>query len=346
MRNLSRRFVPSLLLCVLVLSSGSIFNNAPEKVVPKRTGSMPSTYDFVHDPSMAKDGNTYYVFSTGDPNVNNGNIQIRASQDLKHWSYLGTVFSMIPTWLTNQVPGIVNIWAPDVSYFKGHYQIFYAGSTFGSNSSVIALATNKTLNPKSKLYHWVDRGMVLQSSPADNWNAIDPNFILDSKGKPWLVFGSFWSGIKLVQLNDKLRAIGTLHSLVYRPKPPDAVEAPFIISHNSYYYLFVSFGFCCRGVNSTYRIMMGRSQNITGPYVDEKGNSMMNGGGTLLLGNQGSMIGPGGQSVLTSNGKSYMIYHYYDALAGGNAKLQIRMIYWTKKGWPVLGGPIVPVPNE
>lgn len=119
---------------------------------------------------------------TGDPNVNNGNIQIRASQDLKHWSYLGTVFPAILIWLTNQVPGITNIWAPDVSYYKGHYQLFYAGSTFGSNSSMIALVTNKTLNPKSEMYHWVDRGMVLNSSLV-----LDSNCLNSSAVKTYLV---------------------------------------------------------------------------------------------------------------------------------------------------------------
>ncbi len=306
-------------------------------------------YDFVYDPSIIKQGKTWYVFSTGDPQglVGNGNIQIRSSTNLVNWTFDGTMFKQIPQWINDDVGPLQNLWAPDVSYYRDRYQVYYAGSSFGTNNSVIALATNKTLNPKSKNYHWVDHGLVFRSwSGVDNYNAIDPNFVLDASGHPWLAFGSFWSGIKLVRLNPKTRKPAKnphVYSIAQRAAP-DALEAASIVYHDHYYYLFASFGFCCRGVNSTYTIHVGRSRRITGPYVDESGKPLMNGGGTRLLGNQGDMVGPGGQTVYTHHGKFYMVYHFYDVAEEGAAKLQIRRVFWTKQGWPKLGPIIIKPP--
>lgn len=306
-----------------------------------------TTYRFVHDPTMIREGKQYYVFSTGDPNgkIGNGNIQIRTSLNLTHWKYDGTVFKNMPHWIRKAYPKIINLWAPDILYYNGTYHLYYVASSFGSNHSVIALATNKTLNPDSPNYHWIDDGPVLESVKADDWNAIDPNLTVDQTGQPWLSFGSFWSGIKIVRLN---RATGMtssqqprIYSLVKRAKQPDAVEASNIIFHNGYYYLFTSFGLCCRGVNSTYRIMVGRSKSIRGPYVDQSGVPMLHGGGTLVLGNQGNMIGPGGQSVYKDGRTYFLVYHYYDAGDFGAAKLQIRRLYWNASGWIQVGPPLV-----
>ena len=155
---------------------------------------------FVHDPSMAREGGTYYLFSTGDPagTIGNGNIQIRTSTDLRHWTYNGTVFADKPAWITAALGSIPNLWAPDISYFGGLWHLYYAGSSFGSNNSVIGLATTPTLDPHSPRYHWTDDGLVFRSSTADDYNAIDPSLVNGPSGTKWLVFGSFWSGIKLV----------------------------------------------------------------------------------------------------------------------------------------------------
>ncbi|MCL6443955.1 MAG: arabinan endo-1,5-alpha-L-arabinosidase [Alicyclobacillus sp.] len=298
-------------------------------------------YDFVHDPSMIKEGGKYYLFSTGDPNgaVGGGSIQIRVSEDMVHWKYEGTVFNGIPGWIKRDIPGVVNLWAPDIHYYRGWYWLYYAASTFGSNDSIIALAVNKTLDPSSRDYKWIDKGIVIRSTESDNYNAIDPNMVIDSSGHPWLAFGSFWSGIKIVQLNPetgKPSPGSHIYSIAERPTPPDAIEAPSIIYKKPYYYLFASFDFCCRGVNSTYNIRVGRATQITGPYVDEHGKSMLDGGGTQLLASEGDMIGPGGQDVVEIGGKYYMVYHFYDADDNGNPKLQIRQVSWVN-GWPRLG---------
>lgn len=304
-------------------------------------------YDFVHDPTIIREGETYYVFSTGDPNgiVGNGNIQIRSSTDLVHWQYRGTVFSKIPDWITKTVGSLQNLWAPDISYFDGLYHLYYAGSSFGTNNSVIALATTKTLNPTSPNYHWVDKGLVIQSTSADDWNAIDPNAVVDSSGRAWLAFGSFWSGIKLVRLNKSLgKPISTtphVYSIATRTQPPDAIEASSITYRDHYYYLFVSFDLCCRGVNSTYHVVVGRSKNIGGPYVDKSGRSLLEGGGSPFLANiDGNMVGQGGESVYRDGNQYLVAYHYYDYADNGNARLQIRRVTWTKSGWPIAGKPL------
>ena len=84
--------------------------------------STADQYTFVHDPSMAEEGGTYYVFSTGDPAgaIGNGNIQVRTSRDLRDWTYAGTVFATKPAWITSMLGNIPNLWAPDVSYLMAY----------------------------------------------------------------------------------------------------------------------------------------------------------------------------------------------------------------------------------
>src|SRR5262249_46584935 len=150
-------------------------------------------------------------------------------------------------------------------------------------------ATNLTLDPSSPAYRWVDRGEVVESKPGrNNWNAIDPQLVFDGQGQPWLAFGSQWGGIKLAQIDPfSGKLVGgvlprALRLLASRPgsKP---IEAPFIVARGGLYYLFVSFDLCCMGAASTYRIMVGRSPSILGPYLDRTGKPMTRGGGTLVL---------------------------------------------------------------
>lgn len=288
----------------------------------------------IHDPVMAKEGDTYYVFSTGS------RIVVICSRDMVTWEWCGRVFEEVPTWLTEAVPGVGDLWAPDISYRNGKWYLYYAGSTFGSNRSVIGLATNKTLNRDDPDYQWVDEGLVLQSGPGDDWNAIDPNLALDEQGQPWLAFGSFWSGIKMRKVDaatGKLAADDRLYDLASRRGTgTDAIEAPFIARHGDYYYLFASFDQCCQGTESTYNVRVGRSSAITGPYLDRAGKPMMEGGGTLILSAYGRWRGPGHNGLYVEDGTFWMPYHAYDALTVGISKLRIESIAWDAEGWPSL----------
>jgi arabinan endo-1,5-alpha-L-arabinosidase len=316
-----------------------------------QAAGVPDPYVFVHDPSMARESGTYYLFSTGDPasKIGNGNIQIRTSRNLRQWAYAGTVFADQPAWITAAVGSIPNLWAPDISFFGGLWHLYYAGSSFGSNNSVIGLATTPTLDPGSPRYHWADRGLVFRSTSSDDFNAIDPSLVRGADGGKWLAFGSFWSGIKLLPLDaatgKPASAAPAVDSLAQRPAP-DAEEGAGITFHDGYYYLFVSFDFCCQGIGSSYRIMVGRSPSVSGPYVDPSGTSMMNSGGMELQGSDEGMIGPGSSSVYQDGSRSYLVYHYYDAFENGDPWVQVRPLVWTSSGWPVTGQPLTPVPGS
>jgi arabinan endo-1,5-alpha-L-arabinosidase len=281
----------------------------------------------VHDPSMirAADG-TYYLFST-----HNG-IEIRSSADRVAFTLAGSVLRNGATW-ASAYGNIHDLWAPDVSYHNGTYWLYFSVSSFGSNHSAIGLATSSTAAPGS----WHDQGLVYASQSAGNFNAIDPSLSVDSGGRWWLSLGSFWSGIKMIQIDPATgKQAGwntTRYSIAQRPSP-DAEEASYVYPHGGYYYLFVSFDYCCRGVNSTYRIMVGRSARPTGPYVDESGTPMAAGGGTQILASHGYVIGPGGQSVMHDAGGDLLLYHYYAANANGTPELGINLLGWDSAGWP------------
>ena len=170
---------------------------------------------FTHDPSIAKDGETYYVFATGKA-PDGGQFPIRCSTDLHQWKLCGHVFDAIPQWIQQRSPGTKELWAPDISHEHGEYRLYYAYSLFGVNTSGIGLATNRTLDRSSPQYTWVDKGLVLESKATDDFNAIDPNYVQDEQGRAWLAFGSFWTGIKMRKLDAStgLRATGRYEDLL------------------------------------------------------------------------------------------------------------------------------------
>lgn len=287
----------------------------------------------VHDPSLIKQGDTYVLFSTG------GKIPIRRSSDLTTWQRGADALPEIPAWATEIVPEHKGCWAPDIAYFDGEYHLYYSVSTFGKNRSCIGLATNVTLDSADPGYAWKDQGEVIRSRPMiDDYNAIDPHIVLSADGQPWMSFGSFWNGIYLSRLDLTTgKPIGQLIHIAGRNR--GAIEAPFIVRHEKFYYLFVSFDFCCKGVDSTYKIMVGRSERVEGPYVDHQGRSLVDGGGTLLLASHQNVRGPGHNAVLTDNGRDWLVHHAYDATRQGRPMLQVRPLLWSDNGWPLAGEP-------
>jgi arabinan endo-1,5-alpha-L-arabinosidase len=322
-----------LLLCAAVCSADLLRKQSGSQVLSLQGDISP-----VHDPTIIRQGTTYYVFATN--RFNQKLIPIFCSQDLQQWKFCGNVFEKVPEWAMQEIPGTRGIWAPDISYVDGEYRLYYAVSTFGSNRSVIGLITNKTLDSKSPDYKWIDKGLVVGSTKEDDFNAIDPAQVEDLQGNSWLAFGSFWSGIKLRKLD---RATGKLadddtkfHAIASRrPLDPPAIEGPAIIRHDGYYYLFVSFDFCCRGKDSTYKIVVGRAKEITGPYVDQRGKPMMMGGGTALFQGSNNWSGAGGQSVLNDSSGDILAFHSYSKVTG-KATLMISRLSW-KNGWPEPG---------
>ncbi len=292
----------------------------------------------VHDPVIIREGDTYYVFNTVGKYIG-----IRTSKDLKTWKDAGGVFKEIPAWAKQAIPGTDGIWAPDISYVDGQFRLYYSVSTFGSNRSAIGLATSPTLGAKAK---WTDRGQVVMSTKESDFNAIDPNFVIDAQGGHWLSLGSFWTGIKLFPLDKKTGKVvqgAKPYSIASRPAPaggPAPVEAPFIIPRGGWYYLIVSYDYCCKGVNSTYYTVVGRSKSITGPYLGKDGSPLMQGGGSILLRadlqEQQRFRGPGHAGAFTDkDGTTYLVYHAYDKQADGKPTLRIAPMRWDAEGWPV-----------
>jgi arabinan endo-1,5-alpha-L-arabinosidase len=290
----------------------------------------------IHDPStIVECGGTYWVFGTGR------GILSRFSRDLVEWRAGPSVFDSPPAWTTNLVAGHRGrFWAPDLISLNGRYLLYYSVSSWGSRNSAIGLASNPTLDPASPRYHWEDRGLVIRSSEQDDHNAIDPSVMLDPGGRLWLAFGSFWSGIKLVELDPRsglrIDPNAPLRALAWN----EAIEAPCLWQRGDLYYLFVNWGLCCRGTNSTYNIRVGRSHQVTGPYVDQDGVDLLHGGGSLVLETVGGDIGPGHAGLLHQGGADRLSYHYYSRANNGRAMLGIRSLRWSTNGWPEVLAPV------
>ena len=306
----------------------------------------------VHDPVMAKEGDTYYIYATGM------GIQQMTSKDRKTWTVLPQpVMTVIPGWTTDSVPGFgSHVWAPDVIQWHGRWWMAYSCSTFGKNGSSIGLLSSRSLAANL----WKDEGCIVCShdwkvdgegkTSGDNWNAIDPNFVIDDKDNPWLVWGSFWDGIQLARLDTTMHLATKPMTIARRYSPDDqnaaenptsrfagrnAIEAPFIFRHGDYYYLFVSWDYCCRGAKSNYRVAVGRSKQVSGPYLDRNGKDMLVGGGTIFLeGDKKEWEAAGHCAAYTFDGEDVFICHGYSATHNGAAMLIQRPISWTADGWP------------
>ncbi|MEP9401935.1 arabinan endo-1,5-alpha-L-arabinosidase [Sphingomonas sp. VNH70] len=296
----------------------------------------------VHDPAIIKDGNTYYLFATGAVGDREGLLATRTSTDLTAWTWRGAAYTALPAWATTAVPGTTGIWAPDIVKRGGEYRLYYSVSTFGKNQSAIGLTTNNALNLNAPAAGWTDKGAVIQSQTTDNFNAIDPAVFTDADGREWMAFGSFWTGIKMVRLDPatglRLASDRTIYPLATRPAP-GAIEAPFVIRRGDYYYLFASFDECCKGADSTYNTVVGRSKTVTGPYLDKAGTSMLDGGGTTVLasgrGTGARYVGRGHVAVLQEATGDHIVYHAYDTQRNGAPTLQIQKLNWDADGWPV-----------
>ena len=284
------------------------------------------------DPSdVVKCKNEYWVFYTGR------GVPSYHSKDLAHWVPGPAVFNTPPEWIAHTVPENRDMiyWAPDVMKVGDRYLLYYSVSSMGKMTSAIGLATNPTLDPNDPACHWTDQGPVVQSHEGGDFNTIDPALFQDDDGSLWLTFGSYWSGIKLVQLDPltgkRLNPDAPLIPLAYN----GSIEASYLCKHAGYYYLFVNWGACCQGPRSTYNIRIGRSKLITGPYLDKNGVDMLQHGGSLFLGHRGPLIGPGHAGTLVDQDKSWFTCDFEgDLRMGGQATLAISPLQWQADGWP------------
>ncbi|HYP17921.1 MAG TPA: family 43 glycosylhydrolase, partial [Opitutus sp.] len=226
-----------------------------------------------HDPSIIREGSMWWIFETGP------GLPIKYSNNGTAWSQGVRMFNSEKSWWRTYAPRMrsLEVWAPDIQRFGSRTWCYYSVSEFGTNNSAIGLMSCTSIAAGD----WRDDGLVISSrSGAQSYNAIDPNLTVDASGNPWLVFGSWFSGIQIVRLNTStMKPTGTIYNIARRS---GGIEGPSIVYANGYYYLFVSIDRCCQGASSTSKIAYGRSTSITGPYVDRNGASMMNGAATVL----------------------------------------------------------------
>lgn len=317
--------------------------NGEERKIREFVTSNP----MVHDPVMAKEDGVYHIFATGM------GIQRMTSKDRKDWQVKAMpVMTVMPKWTRDSVPGFdKHVWAPDIIRWHNKWWLAYSCSTFGKNGSAIGLLSAAKLDSPI----WNDEGCIVASREnRDNWNAIDPNFVIDDNDTPWMVWGSFWDGIQIVRLDttmhvakgEKPRTLARRYApgtTTAEPNPTsahagtNAIEAPFVMKHQGYYYLFVSWDYCCRGSKSNYRVAVGRSKNVDGPYLDKRSNDMLNGGGTVLLeGDKKQYEATGHCAAYSIDGKDIFICHGYSTEMKGAPVLIQREIRWTDDGWPEL----------
>jgi arabinan endo-1,5-alpha-L-arabinosidase len=227
--------------------------------------------------------------------------------------------------------------APDVIHLGDRYYLYIAANIGAQPKAAVNMIWSKTLDPDSPDYKWEEGGVVAPSDGVEDSNAIDPGVFLDpNDGRLWLVYGSYFGYIRLVQLDPK-----TGKRLNPNDKPRDLAincEASDMIFHDGWYYLLATHGSCCRGADSGYNIRVGRAKKITGPFLDNDGVDMIQGGGKFFLGSSGRVIGPGhfGLLDLGEGVQKFSTHYEADLDRGGASVLDIRPLLW-KDGWPVAG---------
>lgn len=275
-----------------------------------------------HDPTLlVGDDGVLHVFTTGP-----GIQRLRSSDGGKTWQRGAPLFTTPPAWWADAVPDHkgLDVWAPKLFQHAGRTWVLYSISTFGKNRSAIGLASSTSPDATD----WRDEGLVVQSRAGDDFNAIDPDLMRDRDGRLWMTYGSFWNGIRLTELDaTTLRPIGETRFIARNKR---GIEAPTLARRGDWVYLFVSHDLCCRGVQSTYNIRVGRARDVGGPFVDRDGRPMLDGGGTLIEAGGPRWKGPGHQDVVDD----VIVRHAYDAEDGGKPHLRLSRLNWPADGWP------------
>jgi len=288
----------------------------------------------MHDPStiVLHDGK-FYAYGTG------GGLPISISDDGWTWRRAGSLMQALPGGRPGAdviARGGNNTWAPDVIRSGDKYFVYYSAPGTQPKAA-IGLLVGRTLDPNSPDYKWEDGGPVVWSDGVEDSNAIDPGVFRDpTNGSLWLTYGSYFGYIRLVELNPK-----TGQRANPATKPINVAingEASIMIFRDGWYYLLMTRGSCCAGTNSSYHIRMGRSRKVTGPFVDNLGIDMLQGGGKLFLASGGRFIGPGhfGLLELGDGVQKFSMHYEADLDRGGISVLDIRPLLW-RDGWPVAG---------
>lgn len=301
---------PLIMAAVLLIADKSYQNPVLNKNCPDPT--------VIH----TEDG-WFYLIST----ESHHQLPIYKSHNLVDWTFAASAFTR------EERPHFVHhgaIWAPDINYINGKYVLYYAMSTWGGEweAGIGVAVSDAPAGP----YHEAKK--LLSSKEIGIKNCIDPFFIHDN-GRNYLFWGSF-SGIYGMELTND----GT--ALMSGSKPVQVagtfMEATYIHKHGDYYYLFGSAGTCCNGERSTYRITVGRSKDLFGPYVDRRGKRLLDNNYELVLHKGNGFVGPGHNAEIITDkvGNDWMLYHSYktDNPSDGRVLLMDQIIWYD--GWPAV----------
>lgn len=292
------------------------------------------------DPSVIQDpiSKKFYAYGTQD-NWDDGQgsrlVPVLESSDMVDWSYVGPAFQEKPKW-----KNAGGIWAPDINIIDGKYYLYYSYSTWGDKNPGVGLAISDS--PKGP---FIDQGKLFDSESINVPNSIDPFFISD-KGKNFIFWGSFSDSKEQGTYALALSKDGTkiLDGKKYKIAAGD-YEAVTIFKKNGYYYFLGSKGSCCEGANSKYHVLVARSKELLGPYVDKDGRDIKErGNGTLVLQGSDEIVGPGHTSgiITDSKGQDWIFYHAIDKqdgkLGNGTSRrmLMLDPLLW-KEDWPIIG---------
>jgi len=247
---------------------------------------------------------------------------------LVNWKLVGTAFSD-STRPSFEPKG--GIWAPDINLIGGKYVMYYSMSVWGGEMTcgIGVAVSNKPECP------FTDRGKLFRSNEIGVQNSIDPFYIEDA-GKKYLFWGSF-HGIFAIELSTD--GLTVKPGAVKQQIAGTAYEGTYILRKDAYYYLFASIGSCCEGVKSTYKTVVGRSENLFGPYLNKEGKSMSDNQHEILIHGNERFVGTGHNSeiVFDNTGKSWILYHAVDIAKPKGRVLMLDEIVW-KDRWPYVEG--------
>ena len=312
-----KRFYPSSLLITLFTFYLSLLTSqAQEYHNPVIAQSLP-------DPTvMRADDGYFYLYAT----ENIRNLPIYRSKNLVDWTFVGTAFTgeTRPQWNPKG-----NIWAPDINYIGGQYVLYYAKSEWGGEWTCgIGVATAQ--RPEGP---FTDHGAMFISNEISVQNSIDA-FYIEEDGRKYLFWGSF-RGIYGIELSDD--GLSVKPGAVKQQIAGTFMEGTYIHKRGRYYYLFGSAGTCCEGEKSTYRVTVGRSKKLFGPYVDKQGRPLLDNHYETILHRSDKVIGPGHNSEIITDdkGQDWMLYHGFSAADPHAGRLvYMDRVVW-KKGWPL-----------
>lgn len=274
------------------------------------------------DPTIikAQDGN-FYLYATEDVR----NIPIYKSKDLISWTFESTAFSNTtrPDFEPNG-----GLWAPDINYINGKYVLYYSMSVWGGEwtCGIGAAVSESPIGPFTSV------GKLFRSNEIGVQNSID-QFYIEENGKKYLFWGSF-RGIYSIELADD--GLSVKQGAEKKQIAGTAFEGVYIHKRGKEYYMFASVGSCCEGVNSSYKLVVGKSSSLFGPYVDKDGKDMMQNGYSIVINSNSRFVGNGhcSEIVADKEGNDWIFYHGVDKDNPKGRVLLLDQIKWDSRGWP------------